>query len=146
MSPLLKKFELNCRTTRFLKITWTLNLCILAHNLCIWYFQNDSANILFYVTVQQLVAEYAMGCTYVCMYVCMYVCIYVCLYVSTYYFFSCLLCLKQCSMPARNRTDQYKVNRDSVKTTRTWFINTRSFMSLLENHQLRIVTSVQITI
>ena len=32
------------------------------------------------------------------------------------------------------------------KTTSNSFINTRSFMSLLDNHQLKIVTNIQITI
>ena len=38
------------------------------------------------------------------------------------------------------------VKRELMKTISASFINTRSFMSLLNNHQLKIVTNVQITI
>ena len=37
-------------------------------------------------------------------------------------------------------------NVSQWKTASTSFINTRSFMSLLDNHQLKIVTNVHITI
>ena len=36
-------------------------------------------------------------------------------------------------------------NVSQWKTTSNSFINTRSFMSLLDNHQLKIVTNIQIT-
>ena len=37
-------------------------------------------------------------------------------------------------------------NVSQLKTASTSFINTRSFMCLLDNHQLKIATNVQITI
>ena len=51
-------------------------------------------------------------------------------------------------MPARKWTEQYNAKRDWMKDykTTTSFINTQSFMSLLDNHQLKIVTNVQIKI
>ena len=49
-----------------------------------------------------------------------------------------LLYQKKYSMPACKRTKQYNMKFWSMKDYKRFFINTRSLMSLLENHQLKI--------
>ena len=76
--------------------------------------------------------------------------IYICTFIYIIYIYttilSCLLYQKstQCPLASEQSSIIWKVNQ--WKIANVSFINTRSFMSLLHNHQLKIVSNVEITV
>ena len=73
-----------------------------------------------------------------------YIYIYIYIIYNNCWIVSCTENSARCPLAS----EQSRIMRNVIqwKTTSTSFINTRSFMSLLDNHRLKIVTNVQITI
>ena len=71
-----------------------------------------------------------------------YICIYIYIYIYNSWVVSCII-ESACSMPARTEQSSVLRNVSQGKTTSSSFINTRSFMCLLDKYQLKTVTNGQ---